>query len=203
MKRIMILFFMVMMIFMLAGCGSGDGGSQSGTGENPEESQYGESEESQYGEALDVLSAIRQSYKEEDMFAIYGGNQENAVMDAPGKFDISKTEEMKANLGLPEELWDDIDDAASMVHMMNANIFTGAVYHLKDGTDINDFADVVKTNIMATQWICGQPDTLVIIEVKGNYIITAYGEAEVMETFKDNALSALDGAQVIMEEPVS
>lgn len=202
MKRITILFFMVMMIFMLTGCGNGNGGSQSGMGENPGESQYGESEESKYGEALDVLSAIRQSYKEEDMFAIYGGNQENAVMDAPGKFDISKTEEMKVNLGLPEELWDDIDDAASMVHMMNANIFTGAVYHLKDGTDSNDFADAVKTNIMATQWICGQPDTLVIIEVKGNYIITAYGEAEIMETFKDNALSALDGSQVIMEEPV-
>lgn len=205
MKRLTILFFMVMLIFMLAGCGSGNGGSQSGMGENSEESeesQYGESEESKYGEALDVLSAIRQSYKEEDMFAIYGGNQENAVMDAPGKFDISKTEEMKVNLGLPEELWDDIDDAASMVHMMNANIFTGAVYHLKDGTDSNDFADVVKTNIMATQWICGQPDTLVIIEVKGNYIITAYGEAGIMETFKDNALSALDGSQVIMEEPV-
>ena len=206
MKRLTILFFMVMLIFMLTGCGSGNGGSQSGMGENSEESeesQYGESEESKYGEALDVLSAIRQSYKEEDMFAIYGGNQENAVMDAPGKFDISKTEEMKVNLGLPEELWDDIDDAASMVHMMNANIFTGAVYHLKDGTDSKDFADVVKTNIMATQWICGQPDTLVIIEVKGDYIITAYGEAEIMETFKDNALSALDGSQVIMEEPIS
>lgn len=206
MKRLTILFFMVMLIFMLTGCGSGNGGSQSGMGENSEESeesQYGESEESKYGEALDVLSAIRQSYKEEDMFAIYGGNQENAVMDAPGKFDISKTEEMKVNLGLPEELWDDIDDAASMVHMMNANIFTGAVYHLKDGTDSNDFADVVKTNIMATQWICGQPDTLVIIEVKGNYIITAYGEAEIMETFKNNALSALDGSQVVIEEPIS
>lgn len=206
MKRLTILFFMVMLIFMLTGCGSGNGGSQSGMGENPEESeesQYGESEESKYGEALDVLSAIRQSYKEEDMFAIYGGNQGNAVMDAPGKFDISKTEEMKVNLGLPEELWDDIDDAASMVHMMNANIFTGAVYHLKDGTDSNDFADVVKTNIMATQWICGQPDTLVIIEVKGNYIITAYGEAEIMETFKNNALSALDGSQVVIEEPIS
>lgn len=206
MKRLTVLFFMVMMIFMLAGCGSGNGESQSGVGENPEESeenQYGESEESKYGEALDVLSAIRQSYKEEDMFAIYGGNQENAVMDAPGKFDISKTEEMKVNLGLPEELWDDIDDAASMVHMMNANIFTGAVYHLKDGTDSNDFADVVKTNIMATQWICGQPDTLVIIEVKGDYIITAYGEAEIMETFKNNALSALDGSQVVIEEPIS
>lgn len=206
MKRLTILFFMVMLIFMLTGCGSGNGGSQSGMGENSEESeesQYGESEESKYGEALDVLSAIRQSYKEEDMFAIYGGNQENAVMDAPGKFDISKTEEMKVNLGLPEELWDDIDDAASMVHMMNANIFTGAVYHLKDGTDSNDFADAVKTNIMATQWICGQPDTLVVIEVKGNYIITAYGEAEIMETFKNNALSALDGSQVVIEEPIS
>lgn len=189
---------------MLAGCGSGNGNSQSGEGENPGKGENpGQSTESQYGEALDVLNEIRQSYKEEELFSIYGGNQENAVMDAPGKFDISKTEELKVTLGLPEELWDDIDDAASMVHMMNANTFTGAVYHLKDGVDSNDFADAVKTNIMATQWICGQPDTLVIIEVKGNYVITAYGEAQIMETFKNNALSALDGSQLIMEEPVS
>lgn len=196
MKRIMVLFLVTMMIFTLSGCGNGGDGS--GANQNP-----GENEETQYAQALDVLNEIWQSYKEEDLFSIYGGDQENAVMDAPGKFDISKTEELNINLGLPEDLWDDIDDAASMVHMMNANTFTGAVYHLTGSTDVNDFADALKSNIMEIQWMCGQPDTLVIIEVNGGYVITAYGNAEIIETFKNNALAALDGSQVVIEAPIS
>lgn len=192
MKKITILFFAVIMSFTLSGCGNRQ--------DTPEESQ--ESGESAYAESLDVLNEIMKVYAEEELFAIYGGDQENAVMDAPGKFDISKTEELDITLGLPGELAGEIDDAASMVHMMNANTFTGAVYHLKDGTDIGTFADSVKANILAKQWICGQPDTLIIIDVDGSYILTAYGADELIEIFKNNALLALSGSQVITEEPI-
>lgn len=192
MKKITILFFAVIMSFILSGCGNRQ--------DTPEESQ--ESGESAYAESLDVLNEIMKVYAEEELFAIYGGDQENAVMDAPGKFDISKTEELDITLGLPEELAGEIDDAASMVHMMNANTFTGAVYHLKDGTDVGTFADSVKANILAKQWICGQPDTLIIIDVDGSYILTAYGADELIEIFKNNALLALSGSQVITEEPI-
>lgn len=192
MKKITIFCLVTIMIFAISGCGSRK--------DTPEESQ-GE-EGTVYAEALDVLNAVMKAYAQEDLFSVYGGDQENAVMDAPGKFDISKTEELDVTLGLPEELVSEIDDAASMVHLMNANTFTGAVYHLKDGTDINTFADTVKSNILAKQWICGQPETLVIIDVDGNYILTAYGNAEMIETFKNNALSALDGSQVITETPI-
>ena len=60
-----------------------------------------------------------------------------------------------------------------------------------------------KSSILATQWICGFPDTLVIINVDGTYVITAYGQKEIMETFKTNALSALQGAEVLVEAPVA
>lgn len=192
MKKITILFFAVIMSFILSGCGNRQ--------DTPEESQ--ESGESAYAESLDVLNEIMKVYAEEELFAIYGGDQENAVMDAPGKFDISKTEELDITLGLPEELASEIDDAASMVHMMNANTFTGAVYRLKNGTDVGTFADSVKANILAKQWICGQPDTLIIIDVDGSYILTAYGADELIEIFKNNALLALSGSQVITEEPI-
>ena len=89
-----------------------------------------------------------------------------------------------------------------MVHLMNANTFTGAAYRIKEGVDMNAFADAVKSCILAKQWICGQPDTMVIINVDGRYVITAFGAAELMEDFKTNVLSALDGAQVITEAPV-
>lgn len=191
MKKIAALLFVLATLFALSGCGG------QAAGEKQEDAA------SVYAQALDVWNAVMEVYNEDDKFSVFGGDAENAVMDAPGKFDIGKTEELEYTLRLPQSQFANIDDAASMVHMMNANTFTGAVYHLKDGTDMNTFAEEVKDNILATQWMCGFPDTLLIIDVDGAYVITAFGEAQIMETFKNNALSALNGAQVIAEEPIA
>ena len=123
-------------------------------------------------------------------------------MDGPGKFDVTKKEELDQILGLPADQASAVEDAASMLHMMNANTFTGAVYRLKDGTDMDAFGEAVKNHIKDRQWMCGFPDTFVVIRVDGSYVITAFGEAEIMETFQKNALSALDGAEVLLEEPL-
>ena len=193
MKKTVTIFLLGIMILTLFGCGNKQGSSSEGE----------ENETSKYATSLEVLQAVLEVYKEEDLFAIYGGNQENAIMDAPGTFDISKTEELETTLGLPESQISNIDDAASMVHMMNANTFTGATYHLKEGIDINDFADTTKSNILGKTWLCGQPDTLLIIDVGGSYVITAYGEVKIMETFKTNVLSAISGAKVIVEVSIA
>ena len=55
---------------------------------------------------------------------------------------------------------------------------------------------------MAKQWMCGMPDTMVVIDVDGQYVLTAYGADEMIETFNTNALSALDGAKVVLDAPV-
>ena len=189
MKKAIMLLMAAVLFPVLAGCG----GKSSGAGQGGE---------SRYARSLDVLDAVVKAYGGDELFSMYGGNQENAVMDGPGSFDISKTDELDYSLGLPQDQFANIEDAASMVHMMNANTFTGAAYRLKEGTDADAFADSVKAGIMARQWVCGQPDTLLIINVDGRYVITAYGEKGIMETFKNKALEALDGAQVITEAPI-
>lgn len=192
MKRTVMLLMSAVMIFALSGCGGRQNGTQTGQ----------ESGDSQYADALEVMNEVVKAYSEDELFAMYGGDQENAVMDAPGKFDISKTEELENVYAFPADQSSNIEDAASMVHMMNANIFTGIVYRLKDGTDMDAFADSVESCIMAKQWICGQPDTLAVINVDDRYVITAFGAAELMEIFKTNTLSALSGAQVVTEAPI-
>lgn len=189
MKKTVMFIMAAVMVFSLSGCGG------------KEENQGGK--ESLYADGLAVLNQVVKAYSEDELFAMYGGDQENAVMDAPGKFDISKTEELENVLGIPADQISNIEDAASMVHMMNANTFTGGVYRLKEGADMDAFTDSAADCILAKQWICGQPDTLVIINVDGRYVIVAYGEAEIMEIFKNNALKALDGAQVMTEAPVA
>ena len=190
MKKIVWPLVMSMVVLVLSGCGGQP--SKTGMGEAMPE----------YEDALDVLNSITGVYKEDELFSLYGGDQENAVMDAPGKFDISKSEELDLVLGLPESQTANIEDAASMVHMMNANTFTGVVYHLKDSTDMDVFADALKENVLSKQWVCGQPDTLVLMRVGNAYVIAVYGEAGLVETFQTNVLSAVDGAQVMTETPI-
>ena len=161
-----------------------------------------EDEKLHYTQAVDVLRAVVDAYTDEERFAMYGGDREHAVMDAPGTFDVSQVQEMEDVLGLPSGLASDIEEAASMVHMMNGNVFTGAAYRLREGTDQDAFAQAVKTALLEKRWMCGQPDTLIIIKVDGSYVITAFGAADTIETFKSNALSALEGAEVIIEAPI-
>ena len=161
-----------------------------------------ESSESISSPEADLLNSIYTSFAEDQKFPIGGGDSANLVMDAPGAFDITNVEELESSLGFPSAQAANIDGAASMIHMMNANTFTGAAYHLIDGADADAFAEAVKETVLAKQWICGMPDTLVILSADG-YIITAYGNAELIENFKTTALSAVSGSEVILETPIT
>ena len=161
-----------------------------------------DSSESISSPEADLLNSIYTSFAEDQKFPIGGGDSANLVMDAPGAFDITNVEELESSLGFPSSQAANIDGAASMIHMMNANTFTGAAYHLIDGADADAFAEAVKETVLAKQWICGMPDTLVILSADG-YIITAYGNAELIENFKTTALSAISGSEVILESPIT
>ena len=193
MKKRTGLLFAVIMVLVWAGCGGGQQGSGS----------KGEADAPEYAQALDVLTAVTDAYAEEELFSSYGGDAEHEVTDAPGVYDIRKKAELDAELGLPQSEYEKIDDVASLVHMMNANSFTGAAYHLKDSADRDSFTEALEENILARQWICGQPDTLILIRVGDSYVIAVFGEAGLVETFKTHALSELNGAELVTERPVA
>ena len=70
--------------------------------------------------AAGVLNAIWATYEDDNKFAAGGGDSQNMIMDEPGKFDVTNTEELDATLGFPTDYADKIDDAASMMNMMMA-----------------------------------------------------------------------------------
>ena len=187
MKKIITFVLAATMILSLAGCGSTKN-------ENTESTEFASAEA--------LLTSITETFKEDEQFPIGGGDFDNQVMDKPGKFDISKVDEMEAVLGLPAEQAEKIDGAASMVHMMNANTFTGGAYHLADGTKATEFAETVKDSIMKKQWLCGMPDQLVIIDGGNGYVITAFGAEDIVGMFKDHTLEVLNGAEILVEEQI-
>lgn len=191
MKKRIVLLICGMMILSLFGCGKK---------EDVTETPAPEAATVDVADATELLTNVWGTYTEAELFPIGGGDYENVVMDAPGKYDVSKAEEMDSVLGLPQSSAAMIDDAASMMHMMNANTFTCGAYHLTDASKQQAFADALKENIMNRQWMCGFPDTLLIAYVGDEYVVSAFGNAEIMETFKTKLTAQYEAAEVMYEE---
>ena len=189
MKKFLAMVLAAVLALSLVACGEKDPAGQGGG-------------DASYDSAVQVLETIYGGLGEDQQFPIGGGDAENTVMDAPGAFDVAKTEELDVMLGLPASQAAAVTEAASMLHMMNANTFTSAAYKLADGTDLTAFADAVKENVLARQWMCGMPDTLLIVNVGGGYVVTAFGADELIQAVKTAALGALTGSEVIAEEAI-
>ena len=200
MKKKVLAIIMMSMIMAVTGCGNKDNQNNATEGVSVQESTTEAVVD--LGTPEEMLNNIWSAYGTDEKFAAGGGDSENLVMDNPGAFDVSKTEELDATLGLPAEQTGQITAAASLMHMMNANTFTGACYQLTDGTDTTAFIDAVKNNIMNRQWICGCPDILLIIDVNDQYVITAFGETTIIEMFKNKTLETITDAEVVCEESI-
>lgn len=142
-----------------------------------------------YADALAVMTAIWDAFPESEKFAAWGGNQnENAVMDAPGAFDLTDTDGLNRLILVPESVQGNLTSAATLVHMMNTNSFTGAVLELTEA-DENATKALVET-ITGNHFMCGFPEKLVIMTM-GNYVIYAFGGETQVDTFCNAATTTL------------
>ena len=137
--------------------------------------------------AVKVLDDIWASYGEDDKFPAAGGdyNEENMREDAAGKYGLEGDEAADAvnnNFGVAKEDLALIDDAASLMHMMNVNSFTAAAFHVTDKENVASVAEHIKDGILAKQWMCGFPDLLVVYQID-DYIVSAYGLTDFIEPF--------------------
>ena len=196
-KKIAMIMCAVFMVTAI-GCGGSKDAADNG---NTEDNAVVETVD--VADSVELLTNVWNTYEEADKFPIGGGDYENMVMDTVGAFDVTKTEDLDSLLGMPADGAAMIDDAASMMHMMNANTFTAGAYHLTDASLQQDLADLLKDNIMNRQWMCGFPDTLLIASVGGEYMVSAFGNAEIMENFKTKLQEQYEVTEVIYEESLT
>ena len=153
-------------------------------------------------DAVALLNKVWAKFGEDERFFAMGGHFSNPVDGAPGKYDITMVEDLDGSLGLPQANASQIDDAASLVHSMNANTFTGAAYHLKEGTDAAAFAFAIESHLATRQWMCGIPETLLIVSVDG-YVVTAFGANDIVSNFKTKLVEEFASAKVLVEKPIA
>lgn len=191
MKKILAMFMTIVMIAGFAACGSEGNEGNAGSKENIESPTA-------------LLTAVWDTYGEDDKFpTMGGGGSETAeyVPGAPGKFVTDSSEMLDYTLGLPAASASKIDDAASLIHMMNANTFTCGAFHVTKADDVKAVADSLKENILQRQWMCGFPDKLIVVTVD-DYVVSAFGNEEMINTFKTTLTDVYKSATVVYEEAI-
>lgn len=150
--------------------------------------------------AEELLQKVWDTYEEDEKFYAMGGHYESPVDNAPGTHDLAKAEDLSISYCIPQDAIAMVDDAATLRHAMNSNNFTGAAYHVSDPANMQELTDQIKEATMSNQWMCGFPETLIIAAVGDDYLVTAYGSADIIELFKTKLTSVYGDAVVISVE---
>lgn len=194
MKKILALLLAAVMVLSLAACT--DKGSEGGA-TSPSGAQT-----NQPKSALEILEKVWSKYSTDEKFPATGGSEKHMKEDKPGKFDVSDAEALDFELGFPKAQASEIDDAASLMHMLNENNFSCGVYHVKDSGNAEALAGKIKENILARQWLCGFPEKLVILTV-GDYIVSVFGAGELTDTFVAKLSTEYSSAKQLFDVPIA
>ncbi len=148
--------------------------------------------------ALNLLETVWNDYGEDEKFSVVGGgpDAEQMVEDAPAAFDLTDRSLAQHNLVLPESA--QVDDAASLTHMLNANTFTAAAYHATG--DVQALAAELRDAIQSNRWMCGFPDK-VVVAVRDEYVAVAFGADDLVDAFAGR-LSGIFGMELVYNEAV-
>lgn len=189
MKKRISLLLCVLMLALMAACSGGVEADEPQT-EAP-------------ASALEILEAVWAKYADDEKFAAMGGGASGFVSDMPGEVAQGDFETLGYMLYIPEDKASAFDSAASLMHMMNANTFTGGVLHLVAGTDASAFASAMRDAIQSAQWMCGFPDQLLIATFAGDYVLIAFGNGEIMQTFTSHLAEAYPDAVIAYNEAIA
>ena len=201
MKTISVILCTILVAVSLTGC-MGNNNATTGSTPVPSLPTAGTTTPGTSGtDSAGVLEKIWGLYADQDRFAVYGGAMSHAVNDAPGDLDLGDTEELTTKYLLPEAQLAGIRDGASLVHMMNGNIFTAAAIGLSDGVDAQALASAWRDTIRQNRWICGQPDKLVMYRI-GDQILMAFGSADAMQVWEAKTAEAFPDAHELYNEAV-
>ena len=187
MKKFVSMMLSALLLLSLAACGDKNNAS----GDKPAKPTS----------ALNILETVWNTYGEDEKFAVAGGDfsEANAREDAPGVFDLKDRALVDSELGLPETAA--VDEAASLVHMMNANTFTCGAFHVTSKDDVETVASDLRDAIQSKQWMCGFPDKLVIFTYD-QYVVSLYGDEELVNTFRDKFTATYSDSTIAYDEAI-
>lgn len=210
-KLIALLLVLAMTAVMLVACGKEkDNEEKDGTEQTKTESQSTaeETEPDANVELVDpneVFTNIWNLYAEDEKFMVIGGNVDEETWtpvseEGPGNYDMSYTDVLAVEMVLPADQMTNVESISTMKHGMMVNYFTGSVALLMEGVTAQDYADAARDQIQNEQWMCGNPETMLIASIQGRYVLVAFGLTDHMTVLENHLLEAYPEAQILYSE---
>lgn len=190
MKKLISVILALTLVLSLAACGG-----------NAAQETEGVPAQEMPASALEILETVWADYAEEEKFPVIGGSMAAPVDGAPGSYDLAD-ENITYSLLIPAEQLANVTEAASMIHMMNANTFTCAAFKLAEGVTAADFGAAMKDAVLGNQWMCGFPDSLLIRAFGDSYVVMAFGVNDAMTPFESHLSAAYPGMETIASETI-
>ena len=187
MKKIIAMLLVLTVAMGLVACGNNNGASTT------TEAAQGPAS------ALELLETVWGSYADNEKFPTMGGDANNMVDGAPGKYDLAD-EGLTSILLVPAEQTANIDEAASLVNAMMLNNFTCGAFHVIG--DAKAFADAMNSAISTNRWMCGMPEKM-LVAVVGEYVVAAFGLNDVMTTFESKLTAAYPAAELVYNTAIT
>lgn len=185
-KKILVTVIAMTMVFTLAACGGSD--------------NAGSEEGKEFTSAVDLLTEVYNGFDEDYQFPVAGGSSDAMNEEGPGAFTVGDGVELNQSMHFPMEYMGNIEEAATMFHLMNANTFAAGAYKI-DG-DMKEIADAFVDEIDKTQWICGFPEVFVVVKA-GDYMVSAFGDSDLIDEFVKQIESKVANTEVIVNHPIS
>ena len=142
MKKVLSMALALAMALSLAACGAGSasGSAADSTANTPK-----------IADATALLTEVWNAHADSEKFSVTGGDYDNMVDEAPGKIGTEDGEAMNSLFAFPADMADKVDDGAALTHMMNANTFTAAAYHVANAADTDTLTKALRDSIQSHQ----------------------------------------------------
>ena len=89
-----------------------------------------------------------------------------------------------------------------MVHLMNNNIFTAVVLRLDESVTVQTVAKALRDNVQNNQWICGQPDKLLMADMNNAHLLMVFGSADTVDLFRGKLSGVYADATILYDENI-
>ena len=119
----------------------------------------------------------------------------------PGAISLSDGENLESQTLFPAASVDKLESAAVFFNIRNQNHGTFAAFEVKNESDVQALADMMKNKIKDTQWLCGFPDRYQIMRV-GDIIVFSYGLENLMSAWKSAVSSVYEDVAVLYDEMI-
>ena len=134
---------------------------------------------------------------------MFGGDRENSVTEGPGDIAIRDTAMLQQRFYLTPELSEQVTEGAALEHLLNRNVFCVGVFRLTDGTDGVQFSQQLRNSLEEAQWSGSRPQRYLIAQPAAGFLLLAYGQTRVLETFLIRMNQAYPDGQILAYQEIS